>query len=94
VATIVNIAQTANDDDVISCKSRCVKVSRRKNLFRIAVNLDLIGRPEYNNIVVNTEVRIIVIFMLATDANYPSIWQVSSSSSGTALFPENQQAVV
>src|SRR5262245_60994761 len=61
------VAETANDDNAVADRRGGVEIGRRKNVSRIAVDVDAAGGMADNDIIVDVEIRIVRILMLAGD---------------------------
>src|SRR5215475_7368443 len=87
VASFVLIPNATDDDDSAANKACGVKVGGWKDFFRISVNLSRPTRAEHNDIVINAEIRIIEILVLATDAHEASIGQSGLGGSQAVKGP-------
>ena len=67
VASLLQIPQGPDDIDPVIDKRCGVEIGRRKHLFRIAENLELAVAVVHDGIVVDAEIRIVVVLVLAGD---------------------------
>ncbi|MFC4996106.1 hypothetical protein [Rubritalea tangerina] len=74
----VCVAQGANDVDTVADESGTVKVSGWKDVFGIAEDLNLSIRVFYDDVVVDEEIWVVVIFMFTSDENRSTIFYLVS----------------
>src|ERR1700687_5210885 len=82
------IAETADNDDAVARESSGVEVGWWESILRIAVNFDLIVRAEDDDIVVDAEVRVVIVFMLATNANHAPVGSFGAGGAHSVEIPD------
>jgi hypothetical protein len=60
----VLITESADNDNSIASDRGCVEIRWREDFFWIAVDFDLIVGSEDDDIVVNAEIRVVMVFVL------------------------------
>ena len=72
---LVLVAQSANDDYLLVHDSGRMEIRRREDLFWVAIDFDPIVGPEDDDIVIDEEIGIIKILVLAPDADKSPVRQ-------------------
>src|SRR5271169_1953652 len=71
--SVLWVAESANDNNAVIGKRCGVEIRWRKRLARVSKDVDVSIRVLDYHVVVNEEIRIVVILMFAPDENNPAI---------------------
>src|SRR5678815_13183 len=88
MAAVVGVTETPNDEDMFSEKAGRVEVGWRELLPWVAIDLDLIGRADHNDVIVNVEVWVVSILVLSTDIDDAAVRQFRASLAHSVKCPD------
>src|SRR5882724_3325082 len=86
------ITQRSHDINMPASQRRTVEIGRREDRFRIAKDMNRPVRLMHKDVVVNAEVRVVEIFVLASDLNNASVRQQSNRLSESLSTPNGRVA--